>query len=210
MEERGESIYYLKTTEIIVKDSMMTEIIGFAGSYSQPSRTRALVAAAARDAAAQSGLDHAVFDLNDLGVSLGTARSFEELAPQARVLLDRLLDAKALVVASPVYKGSYTGLFKHVFDLIDPKALAGKPVLLGATGGGERHALVIEHQMRPLFGFFEAAIVPTGIYAAASDFDGERPSSPAFAHRLSCAVGQLAAAIELQALTAGRPMETAA
>ncbi|MGO4844013.1 NAD(P)H-dependent oxidoreductase, partial [Rhizobiaceae sp. 2RAB30] len=60
--------------------------------------------------------------------------------------------------------------FKHFFDLLDPSALKGKPVLLTATGGGERHALIVEHQLRPLFGFFEAATLPTAVYATDRDF----------------------------------------
>ena len=75
-----------------------------------------------------------------------------------------------LVVGSPTYKGSYTGLFKHFFDLVDPAELRGKPVLLTATGGGERHALMIEHQIRPLFAFFEALVLPTAVYATDEDF----------------------------------------
>lgn len=110
--------------------------------------------------------------------------------------MDDLLAADALVVGSPVYKGSYTGLFKHLFDLVDPAALAGKPILLGATGGGDRHALVIEHQMRPLFGFFEAATIPTGVYAGAADLVDGRPASPALLDRLDRAVGQLAPWLE--------------
>ena len=69
--------------------------------------------------------------------------------------------ADLLIVASPVYKGSYTGLFKHLFDFVGYEALIGKPTLLLATGGSERHALVIDHQLRTLFGFFRAATVPT-------------------------------------------------
>ncbi|MFD1810195.1 NAD(P)H-dependent oxidoreductase [Gemmobacter lanyuensis] len=97
------------------------------------------------------------------------------MAATARAALEVILSADALVVASPVYKGSYTGLFKHLIDLIDPAALQGKPVLLAATGGGDRHALVIEHQLRPLFGFFEAQTLPTGVYAADRDFAGVSP-----------------------------------
>jgi FMN reductase len=74
------------------------------------------------------------------------------------------------VVGSPTFKGSYTGLFKHFFDLLDPNSLKGKPVILAATGGGERHSLVVEHQLRPLFGFFEALTIPTAIYASDRDF----------------------------------------
>ena len=78
--------------------------------------------------------------------------------------------ADALIVGSPVYKGSYTGLFKHLFDFVEPEALAGKPVILTATGGGPRHALVVEHSLRPLFGFFTALTIPTAIYASDQDF----------------------------------------
>jgi FMN reductase len=84
-----------------------------------------------------------------------------------------------LVVGSPTFKGSYTGLFKHFFDLLDPASLRGKPVILAATGGGERHSLIVEHQLRPLFGFFEALTIPTAIYASERDFsEGVLVSEP--------------------------------
>jgi FMN reductase len=85
-------------------------------------------------------------------------------------VLDAVTAADVLVVGSPTYKGSYTGLFKHFFDLIEPNALRGKPVLLAATGGGERHALMVEHQLKPLFAFFESLVVPTAVYATDKDF----------------------------------------
>jgi FMN reductase len=173
----------------------MAHIVGFAGSFSSPSRTRALVQAAVDDAAQRTGLEGLVFDLGDLGPSLGTAQHLFDLANGARDLVLSLLDADAIVIGSPVYKGSYTGLFKHLFDLIEPEALRGKPTLLTATGGGHRHALVIEHQLRPLFGFFEANVVPTGVYAASSDLQDGRIAAPAVATRLGVAVGQLVAAI---------------
>ncbi len=149
---------------------MHSSIVGIAGSLSRPSRTRALVDLAVSGARRRFDRSGATFDLNDFGPSLGSAARLADLAPEARALVDALLAADALVVASPVYKGSYSGLLKHLFDLLDPVALAGKPVLLAATGGGDRHALVIEHHLRPLFGFFEAATLPTGVYAADRDF----------------------------------------
>jgi FMN reductase len=180
----------------------MTEIIGFAGSHSQPSRTRALVTEAVQDAARQTGLGHAVFDINDLGASFRQAESLFDLSSDARAHVDRLLAARAIVVGSPVYKGSYTGLFKHLFDLIEPEALRGKPVLLTATGGGDRHALVIEHQLRPLFGFFEAASVPTGVYAGSVDIDGDGRLSDPLRARLDTAVTQLTATLTPRKLEA--------
>src|SRR5690554_5754329 len=167
-------------------------LTGFAGSWSQPSKTRALVTHATEAAVDRFGAVTHVFDLSDLGDGFGTARRLEDLPPGARRHVDALLTADALIVASPIYKGSYTGLFKHLFDLLDPTALRNKPVLLAATGGGEKHALVIEHQLRPLFGFFETATLPTGVYASDRDFQDGRPYSAALSQRLDSAIGQFA------------------
>ena len=93
-------------------------------------------------------------------------------------MLSAIEDADVLVAASPVYKASYTGLFKHLFDLLDPKALEGRHVLLAATGGSDRHALVIEHQLRPLFAFFGAHILPISLYAVNGDFEGSDELAP--------------------------------
>ena len=169
---------------------MSLRIVGFAGSLSRPSKTRALVDLVTAKAAASLRATVATYDLADLQPALGTAQTLDNLDGLPRSIVASILAADALVVGSPVYKGSYTGLFKHLFDLIDPAALAGKPVLLTATGGGDKHALVIEHQLRPLFGFFEAATLPTGVYASAADFRDGVLASPAILARIDRAVTQ--------------------
>lgn len=171
---------------------MTRTIIGLSGNPDRPSKTRALVQTAVAATAARFNAVGAVYDLADFGPSLGTARRADDLAPTAHTALEVILSADALVVASPVYKGSYTGLFKHLIDLIDPLALLGKPVLLAATGGGDRHALMVEHQLRPLFAFFEAQTLPTAVYAADRDFTDGQPASPALLDRLDRAIDQLA------------------
>lgn len=165
-------------------------IIGFSGSLSSPSKTRVLVEAAVHKAAHRFSVSAEVYDLAQFGPSVATARSFGDLDDTARYLVDRIVHAKALVVASPVYKGSYPGLFKHLIDLLDPTWLSGKPILLAATGGGDKHALIIEHQLRPLFGFFEAQTLATGVYVSDHDFTEGRLTSPSVLDRLDRAVGQ--------------------
>lgn len=96
--------------------------------------------------------------------------------------------ADVLVVTTPVYRGSYTGLFKHFFDLIQQDALIDTPVLLAATGGSERHALVIDHQLRPLFSFFQARTSPVGVYATDKDFVDQRLQDEALLERARLAV----------------------
>ncbi len=167
------------------------KFVGFAGSFSNPSKTRLLVAEATDRAVARFGGTSHVFDIADLGAGFGAA-SVPGRTPDLDRHLDAFLAADAIVVASPVYKGSYTGLFKHFIDLIDPAALLDKPILLAATGGGHRHALVIEHQLRPLFAFFEARVLATGVYAASADFADGRLADDQTGARLDRAVAQFA------------------
>lgn len=165
-------------------------IVGLSGSFSVPSKTRALAEEAVRRAAVRFEQSSEVYDLGQFGRELGLARSFNDLGEEARRIVDTIVHAKAVVIASPVYKGSYPGLFKHLFDLIDPTWLAGKPILLAATGGGEKHALIIEHQLRPLFAFFEAQTLATGVYVSERDFIEGRLANQVVLDRLDRAVEQ--------------------
>jgi FMN reductase len=103
--------------------------------------------------------------------------SRDALDSSGEAIVRRIEAADVLVVGTPVYRGSYTGALKHLFDLVDHRALAGKRVVLAATGGSRLHGLVIEHQLRPLFGFFGALTAPTTIYGAPEDFDGAQITS---------------------------------
>ena len=106
------------------------KIVGFAGSSSRPSRTRNLVEAIALAAARQVPADVSVYDLTEIHPSLGSTLDPRHAPQDLQQLIAEITAADALVVGSPVYKGTYTGLFKHLFDLIEPKALKDKPVVL--------------------------------------------------------------------------------
>ena len=82
-------------------------------------------------------------------------------APQLAAVLEQVIDADALIAVTPIFSASYSGLFKMFFDVLEPDSLAGKPVLIGATGGTARHSLVLEHALRPLFTYLRAIVVPT-------------------------------------------------
>jgi len=170
-------------------------VVGFSGNFTRPSKTRGFVDHIVTEIAGRYGLAASTHDVVDLGPSFGNAKWARELDEQARRILDRVIAADVLVVGSPTYKGSYTGLFKHFFDLVDPTALRGKPVLLAATGGGERHALIVEHQLRPLFGFFEAFALPTAVYASDKDFADGVLVSDTIRNRVGLAVDDVGSAL---------------
>jgi len=170
-------------------------IIGFCGSSWRPAKSRALVEAVGADLRERYAVGMDVLDLVDAGPGLA-AFSREDLSVSARGVIEAIEQSDGLVIGCPVFQGSYPGLFKHVFDLIEPAALKNRPVLLTALGGGLRHSLVVEHQLRPLFGFFEACTVSTAIYASAAEFaDGQR-LPPIIAARLTNAVDQFAAHLD--------------
>ena len=99
-------------------------------------------------------------------------------------------EADLLVVGSPVYRASYTGALKHLFDLVDHRSLQGKPIILAATGGSSLHGLMPEHQLRPLFGFFNALTLPTTIYAVEGDFHDYALVSGKVRDRIERAIGE--------------------
>lgn len=106
--------------------------------------------------------------------------------------LDRVQHADALVVVTPVFSASYSGLFKTFFDVLEPGAIDGTPVLVAATAGTARHSLVLDHALRPLFSYLRATVVPTGVFAASEDF-GAATGDGSLEKRVERAAAELAA-----------------
>jgi FMN reductase len=152
------------------------------GSASAPSKTLALAHRILGAVASQVEVEAHVVDIAEIGSDLGRALSRGALSAAAERALLLVESAHLLIAATPVYRGSYTGHFKHLFDLVGQNALIDVPVILAATGGGDKHCLVIEHQLRPLFAFLQAFTVPVGVYASHTDFvDGELRSEQVLA-----------------------------
>ncbi|TIC87765.1 NADPH-dependent FMN reductase [Nocardioides sp. GY 10113] len=112
--------------------------------------------------------------------------------------IERVRRADGLIVVTPVFAASYSGLFKTFFDVLENGALDGKPVLIAATAGTARHSLVLDHALRPLFAYLHAVVVPTGVFAASEDFGsaGDRAAGEsALDKRIARAAAELALAV---------------
>lgn len=154
-------------------DAARTLVVVTAG-LSQPSSTRLLAdrlaEATRREVTGTSDLNVRVIELRALATDIAQNMVTGFPGPALRDALDAVTSADALIAVTPVFTGSYSGLFKSFFDVIDKDALAGAPVLIGATGGTARHSLVLEHAMRPLFSYLRTVVVPTAVYAASEDW----------------------------------------
>jgi FMN reductase len=181
----------------------MPKLVAIAGSPTPDSRTRRLVTHVLESIAHEAGGSTSLVDVADLVYSLAV-RTRNEASPQLAHALQLVEEADLLVVGSPVYNGSYTGLFKHFMDLIDYKALAGVPVALLAMGGSDRHALVIDHQLRPLFSFFNAHTLPTGVFVSDGAFADGQIQDPSIRERLSILVHEGGKALRLRTSTHSR------
>ncbi|MFF0220419.1 CE1759 family FMN reductase [Streptomyces vinaceus] len=146
------------------------KLIVVSAGLSSPSSTRLLADRLTAATLGHLDAEPEVIELRELATEI--AQHFVTGFPPDRLAaaLDAVAAADGLIAVTPVFAGSYSGLFKSFFDVIDKDALTGKPVLLGATGGTARHSLVTEHALRPLFTYLRALTLPTAVYAASEDW----------------------------------------
>ncbi|QGU07534.1 FMN reductase (NADPH) [Corynebacterium occultum] len=156
----------------------MPRLTVISAGLSNPSSTRTLadqIAAAVNTAVTARGeaLEINVIELKNLAVDLAHAMAAGGISSEAlSAAKKQLSESDGLLVATPVFKASYTGLLKMFFDVLDDEAINDMPTVIAATAGTARHALVLEHALRPLLSYMRARVLPTGIFAATEDFGG--------------------------------------
>jgi FMN reductase len=127
-----------------------------------------------------------VIELREIATDITAGLTSQLNTPKLQTAVTALAGADGLIVAAPVYKAGPSGLFSSFFQALDNDLLIGKPVLLGATAGTARHALVADDQMRPMFAYLRALTVPTALFAAPEDW-----SDPALNKRIDRAAYEL-------------------
>ncbi|WP_375385985.1 CE1759 family FMN reductase [uncultured Microbacterium sp.] len=150
-------------------------IVAISAGVSEPSSTRLLT-----DRLTQKSLQHleqlglvaegGVIELAPIAGEIARATTTGYPGELLREKMRQVAQADAIIAVTPVYKAGPSGLFKSFFDILDDDVLIAKPVLLGATAGSGRHALVIDQQMRPLFAYLRALTLPTSVFAASEDW----------------------------------------
>ncbi|WP_297551893.1 FMN reductase [uncultured Corynebacterium sp.] len=161
----------------------MRSLLVISAGLSQPSSSRRLAdmlaeATRAKISARGEGVHIDVIEVRDLAFELATAMTDQTAhTPLLARAKQQVADADGLIAVTPVFQGSYSGLFKMFFDTLQPHALDNLPTIIAATAGSSRHALILDYALRPLFNLLHANIVPTGVFQAAEDLgtpEGER------------------------------------
>jgi FMN reductase len=167
----------------------MTSIVVISAGLSVPSSTRLLadrIAAATAEALEEATVE--VVELRPLAHAIADNLVTGFPSGELAEAIDTVRRADGLIVVTPVFAASYSGLFKSFVDVLEEGVLDGKPVLIAATAGTPRHSLVLEHALRPLFSYLHAVVVPTGVFAATDDF-----GDAGLDRRIERAAGELAA-----------------
>lgn len=151
------------------------KLLGISGSLSQNSKTELTIRHALEFAKQADGsIETELIALSEFELVFCDGRNPDDYEGDSRTVIDKITGADAFIVGSPIYRGTYSGALKNLFDLIPNDALKGKVVGIVATGGSDHHFLAIEHQFKPIFGFFNAHVIPGGVYANNSHFsDGK-------------------------------------
>lgn len=166
-------------------------IVAVSGGLNYPSKTEALVQAIIDELGEATPIQVHFIKFSEIAPLLGGAIYRKQLPQRVQDDLAAVEAADALIVGTPVYRASFTGLFKHFFDFVEQTAMVDVTVLLAASGGSDRHALVLEHQLRPLFSFFQAQTLPIGVYATDRDFTPQYTiHSEALRDRITLAVAR--------------------
>lgn len=188
----------------------MTRLVVVSAGLSQPSATRLLAdrltdAVGDRLRALDDEPEVTALELRELGTDVMGAMLTGGM-PSARLAQAgaAIAAADAVIAVTPVFTASYSGLFKSFFDVLDPGVLRGTPVLIGATAGTERHSLLLDHALRPMFTYLQAVVVPTGVFAANSDFGGKGDGVvDGLSQRIARAADQLTALLPRAATPSG-------
>ncbi len=186
---------------------MSRSIVVVSAGVSSPSSTRLLadqLAAAVTTQVSARGeaADVEVIELRELAHDLATMVTSGGLpTPALQRARELVTAADGLIAVTPVFSASYSGLFKMFFDALDTDALNGMPVLVGATAGTARHALVLDHAMRPLLTYLRAVVVPTGVFAATEDFGSDEGSG--LTGRIARAASELASLVVAESGSVG-------
>ena len=167
--------------EVNTESPALRRVAVISAGLSQPSSTRLLaerLATATRDRLQGEGVYATLefVELRDIAQDVTNNLLTGFASPRLEKVIETVTTADAVIAVSPIFTASYGGLFKSFVDILDPNSLAGMPILIGATGGTERHSLALDHAMRPLFTYLHAVVAPTAVYAASSDWGNEESS----------------------------------
>lgn len=169
----------------------MTKLLGIIGSISKTSKTKTAVETALQAAADEFGVSTEIMHLANFNLDTADGRKLSEYTGDTAKALEFIINSDAFLIGTPVYRGSYSGILKNLFDLIprgkwqsDKAPLENRAVGLIATGATNHHFLSVAQELGPIASFFGAHQVGSGVYVNGSQYEDHRLADQKVVRRL--------------------------
>ena len=184
----------------------MTRVLAVLGSVTPPGRLRAALRLAVETAAASPGVSASLLDLAEHRVSFADGRPLDRFADDTARVVAQIAEADAVLLASPVYRASFSGALKNLLDLVPLEALEGKPVGIMAMGATPHHYLGVDGHLRAVLAWFGALTAPTSVYLESAHFKDGDLADPGARRAVTDLVGALLTLATSRAALGPRPL----
>ncbi|MFZ2052131.1 MAG: NAD(P)H-dependent oxidoreductase [Solirubrobacteraceae bacterium] len=154
-------------------------LVAVLGSVTPPGRLRLALEQALARAQERALLAPRLLDLAEVKISFADGRAPQDLDDDTASAIELLRQADAVLLATPVYRGSLTGALKNLLDHVPVQALRQKPTAIVAMGASTHHFLGAERHLRDVLAFFGATLTPTAAYLSSADFLDGQPTDGA-------------------------------
>jgi NAD(P)H-dependent FMN reductase len=158
----------------------MAKLVVIVGAVTRPGRlNKAMNWTAEAARGIEPGTDADVINLAEYRISFADGRPPGDYGDDTGAVVERVTAADAVLIASPVYRGSFTGSLKNLLDQLPIETLMGKPVGIVAMGATAHHFLGVEWHLRDVLSWFGAFVAPSSVYLTSADFADGEPSGNA-------------------------------
>jgi FMN reductase len=156
----------------------VTRLAAVVGAVTAPGRLNAAIEYAVGQAGVHPGVTARLVNLADYRVSFADGRPPDRFTDDTPRVVAAVAEADAVLIASPVYRGSFTGALKNLLDLTPVDALRGKPIGIVAMGATLHHYLGVDWHLRAVLAWFGALAAPTSVYLESAHFKDGKLADP--------------------------------
>jgi FMN reductase len=153
-------------------------VVVLVGSATPPGRTQTMAATLAEALRGHPGVDAELIDLANVAFEPADGRPLEKYDRTIVSAIGKITAAQGLVIASPVYRATYSGVLKNFLDMVPFEALRDKPLGLAVLAASQHHYLGVDSAVRSIVAWYGALAAPTSVYLTGSDFDEQKQVTP--------------------------------
>lgn len=118
-------------------------------------------------------VDFEIFDLKEHDIQFADGRDYRDYSGSTQSLIEKIIQADALVISSPIFQASIPGSLKNVFDLLPIDSLRDKQVAVLTSAGSDKHFLVAQYQLKPILQYMKAQPFEPTVFMTGQDFMGD-------------------------------------